>query len=369
MIFETSIESITSKIRNVDPIRYAATRNFIDGGVTRLSPYISRGVISTRMVFLEILKRGVTAVQAQKMIQELMWRDYYQRVWMFKMDSISKSLRHEQTNVSNTGIPASILQATTGIESIDNAIHRLYETGYMHNHLRMYIASITCNVGQSHWKIPSDWLYYHLLDADGASNTCSWQWVVGAFSEKKYFANQENINKYTYSNQRNTFLDVPYEQFKNLSIPKELSATEYPVFRTTLPERRPATLISNIPTLLYNVYNLDPFWRAGEQANRILLLEPSHFHTYPMAQKSIDFIISLSRNISNVQLYIGEFEELLEENKDMLPFFHYKEHPTNSHYRGIQEERDWICPEVHGFFPSFFGYWKKCEKIIHSYFK
>lgn len=67
----------------------------------------------------------------------------------------------------------------------------------MHNHLRMYIAGTITNVSHAHWRVPSLWLYSHLLDGDITSNTCSWQWNAGTFSSKKYLANQENINTYT----------------------------------------------------------------------------------------------------------------------------------------------------------------------------
>jgi deoxyribodipyrimidine photo-lyase len=63
----------------------------------------------------------------------------------------------------------------------------------------MYIASLACNVAQSQWRIPAKWMYYHLLDADWASNALSWQWVAGTNSNKKYFANQNNINKYCFT--------------------------------------------------------------------------------------------------------------------------------------------------------------------------
>ena len=85
--------------------------------------------------------------------------------------------------------------------------------------MRMYIASVCCNISNSHWLHPSKWMYYNLLDGDLASNNLSWQWVAGSFSNKKYYANQENINKFFQSSQKNTFLDIDYSEFKNLTIP------------------------------------------------------------------------------------------------------------------------------------------------------
>ena len=71
-----------------------------------------------------------------------------------------------------------LCQVYLGIESIDFAINGLYEKGYLHNHSRMYIASIACNIGKAYWLTPSKWMYYHLLDGDIASNVGGWQWAA-----------------------------------------------------------------------------------------------------------------------------------------------------------------------------------------------
>ena len=75
-------------------------------------------------------------------------------------------LKNTQTGIDHTEIPIAINNASTGIEAVDQAIHELFDTGYMHNHMRMYVASIACNQGKSHWKLPAQWMYYHLLDGD-----------------------------------------------------------------------------------------------------------------------------------------------------------------------------------------------------------
>ena len=132
--------------------------------------------------------------------------------------------------------PGRMLEANTGITAIDQGIEELYGTGYMHNHMRMYVAALACNTGRYHWKIPAQWLYYHLLDADWASNALSWQWVAGTNSKKKYIANQENINKYCSTRQRNTFLDVSYEELAEMPVPEALKTPGIPKLQTPLPE-------------------------------------------------------------------------------------------------------------------------------------
>lgn len=76
-IFPISYAEILQRIRNIDPVKYGSTRNQINGSVTYLSPYISRGIISTKFILSEILNRGYKPAKIQKFIQELAWRDYW----------------------------------------------------------------------------------------------------------------------------------------------------------------------------------------------------------------------------------------------------------------------------------------------------
>jgi deoxyribodipyrimidine photo-lyase len=227
-MFTTEYTKILEQVKNINPLEYGRTRNFIDGAVTHLSPYISRGVISTRQVMEHALSQGYYPFQIEKFLQELAWRDYWQQVWIEKGEGINNDLRHEQPDVLNHEMPEAIVKAQTGISAIDTAITDFYDTGYVHNHLRMYIASLACNVGKSHWKVPAQWMYYYLLDGDWASNALSWQWVAGSNSNKKYWANQENINKYCHTNQKGTFLDVSYEDLPNIQVPNNLQSTTMP---------------------------------------------------------------------------------------------------------------------------------------------
>lgn len=362
-IFPTTYSEVLQRIRNIDPVKYGTTRNFISGAVTYLSPYISRGIISTKFVMTEILNRGYNPAEIEKFIQELAWRDYWQQIWITKGETINQDLKNDQKPVTNRAIPKALVDSSTGIIAIDKAIQEFYITGYLHNHIRMYIASIACNMGQSHWRIPAKWMYYHLLDADWASNALSWQWVAAANSNKKYVANQDNINKYCFTEQKGTFLDVNYEEFADFEIPGVLKETMTLDLITTLPKKQPITVDAKIPTCLYNFYNLDPNWKKDILANRIILLEPSHFKKYPISQKSIDFMIGFCKlNIDNIQVYVGEFNELISEYK--LGEVHYKEHPLSVHYEGHEDPRDWMF-DVKGYYPSFFSYWKKCKKELN----
>lgn len=135
--FPASVASIEERITSINPITYASKRNYRDGAVTRLSPYISRGVISTRQVYEHVRSMNLTWEQAEKLIQELAWRDYWQCVWVEKKDGILEDLKHDQSPVASRKIPKAIVEANTGIDTVDRAIEQLNEDLFaaMHNAL------------------------------------------------------------------------------------------------------------------------------------------------------------------------------------------------------------------------------------------
>ena len=362
-MFPCEYSDILDRVNSFNPNKYSTTRNYINGSVSYLSPYISRGVISTKFILGKLLHNKYNLFKIEKFIQELAWRDYWQQVWVWKGNDIDSDLKHTQFPIKNSSLPRAIIDAETGISAIDKSILNFYETGYMHNHMRMYVASIVCNIAQSHWKVPAKWMYYYLLDADWASNSLSWQWVAGSNSNKKYFVNQENINKYCFTNQKNTFLDVEYAAFQKFEIPECLKQTNFLNLKTSLPSSDQIIFDNTHPTLLYNFYNIDPTWKKNLKANKILLLEPSHFEKYPVCKNTIDFILDLAKkNISSIQIYVGEFKDFIKDHN--VKEVYYKEHPTNRHYQGVEEPRDWMF-EVSGYYPSFFSFWKKCKKQLN----
>jgi deoxyribodipyrimidine photo-lyase len=363
MTFPTILTQILERKDNIDPEAYARSRNYIDGSVSYLSPYIARGVISTRQIMELLFSKGYSPSRMEKFLQELAWRDYWQQIWNVKKELINSDLKHPQTDVTNFEMPKNIVHGETGIEAIDRAIKEFYDSGYLHNHLRMYIAALACNNGKSHWKVPAQWMYYHLKDGDWASNALSWQWVAGANSNKKYIANQENINRYCHTNQSHTFLDNSYEHLMTMDIPKKLNETLLPNTKQTILLNSSETALDpSLPTLIYNYYNIDPLWKADLKANRILLLEPSVFHDYPVSEKNIDFAIALAQNIPDIHILFSEFEDL--EKTYGLGNFIYKQHPLNR-YQGEEDQRDWMF-EVKGYYSSFFSFWKKCKKELKT---
>lgn len=207
----------------MDPIAYARTRNFGDGKVTRLSPYIRHGILSLNEVRNHAIAQCSEPVQMSKFIQELGWRDFWQRVYAAHPEWAWQDVEPYKTGFSakdyNDDLPEDIMRGTTGIACIDAFICELTATGYLHNHARMYLASYIVHFRRVKWQAGAQWFLQHLLDGDVASNNFSWQWVASTFSNKPYIFNLENVAKYfsttvDVSNANNAPLNASYEVLK-----------------------------------------------------------------------------------------------------------------------------------------------------------
>lgn len=193
-------KSAEQLLDKVDAQHYAKSRNFLTGAVTRLSPYIRYGVLSLAEIRKHILAR-VKPDAATKLINELAWRDYWQRLYAKLGDGIWEDQEPYKTGYTlkdyAAELPEDIDNGTTGLVCIDNFSRGLRETGYLHNHVRMWIAAYIVHWRRVRWQAGAKWFLEHLLDGDPASNNLSWQWVASTFSHKPYFFNRENLERYT----------------------------------------------------------------------------------------------------------------------------------------------------------------------------
>ena len=211
------------KLKNIEPIAYARTRNFGDGKVSQLSPYIHHGVLSLNEVRNHALTLCSQPEQSSKFIQELAWRDFWQRVLIQHPKWAWEDIEPYKTGFSAKDyahtLPDDISQGRTGIVCLDAFIHELTTTGYIHNHARMYLASYIVHFRRIRWQAGACWFLQHLLDGDVASNNLSWQWVASTFSHQPYIFNLENVDKYfgkqvDTTPHHNQVLDASYEELQ-----------------------------------------------------------------------------------------------------------------------------------------------------------
>ena len=350
---------ICDLVRGIDPVAYGRTRNHLAGAVTKLSPYITRGVMSLPAVRDIVLERHSTA-EAEKFIQELAWREYFQNVFAAKGDAIFSDLRFVREDWLHENVVASVLQAQTGITVLDARIQSLYETGYMHNHARMWVAMLSCNVAKAHWFNMSRYLYYHLIDGDLASNMLSWQWVAGTSAAKQYVAHQELINACSGTTQTGTYLDVPRELVGASSVPVELSAEVPFTYTTTYPTSDHVTTVADTNVFLYHPWHIDPKWRQGEAGEQIFVVDPAVFDKFPVSTVVMDHMLTLVRtHLPKAKIFVGAPADI--PGIGAATAVYTRAHPTLPAIFGIQDPVPKLFPEATGYYPSFFKFWQAAK--------
>lgn len=180
---------------------YAALRN-TDGGpggtrcVSGLSPHIRHRLVpESEVVGVALAQQG--PVRAEKFIQEVFWRSY----WKGFLELRPSMWREYRAAVAAMDAPpglAAAMAGETGIACFDAWARELVETGWLHNHARMWFASIWIFTLRLPWELGAEFFLAHLADADAASNTLSWRWVAGIQTPgKHYLARAENIARFT----------------------------------------------------------------------------------------------------------------------------------------------------------------------------
>ncbi|TCL86075.1 MULTISPECIES: FAD-binding domain-containing protein [unclassified Rathayibacter] len=181
---------------------YTRERNHDHGpsrsNVSGLSPYLRHRLVTEREVVAAVLARH-TLTAAEKFVQEVFWRTYW-KGWLEQNPEVWRRYRREVSDFEGhlpTGY-ADAIEGRSGIDAMDAWVQELVETGYLHNHTRMWFASIWIFTLGLPWQLGADFFYRHLLDGDAASNTLSWRWVAGLQTPgKTYLATASNIAKYT----------------------------------------------------------------------------------------------------------------------------------------------------------------------------
>ena len=188
---------------------YSNERNFDfsstkKNSVSALSPWIKHRLITEEEVLIEILKYH-SPHSAMKFIQEVFWRGYFKgwleqhpTVWSHHNEKLIKEYTKLENNKFIKKSYMSAINGETGIECFDFWCEQLKSTGYLHNHVRMWFASIWVFTLKLPMELGADFFMLYLIDADAASNTLSWRWVSGLHTKgKAYAARASNIEKFT----------------------------------------------------------------------------------------------------------------------------------------------------------------------------
>ena len=235
MLFEASrakaIEKLNHFVEN-NLSEYSKLRNFDFGSENRsnvscLSPYITHGIISEKEIINKSLNKFSFA-KNEKFIQEVLWRTYWKgwlelrpNVWddyLIELKKIKEELKDNKEYLN-------AIEGKTNIECFNVWVNELKENNYLHNHTRMWFASIWIFTLELPWQLGAEFFMQHLYDGDAASNTLGWRWVAGIQTQgKHYLASEWNIKKFTNNRFQNIKLNenaAPKVSEKSYSIIKQ----------------------------------------------------------------------------------------------------------------------------------------------------
>ena len=234
MLFEASrakaIEKLNHFVEN-NLSEYSKLRNFDFGSENRsnvscLSPYITHGIISEK----EIIKKSLdkfSFAKNEKFIQEVLWRTYWKgwlelrpNVWNDYLIELKKIREDFKDNKEYLNA----IEGKTNIECFNYWVNELKENNYLHNHTRMWFASIWIFTLELPWQLGAEFFMQHLYDGDVASNTLGWRWVAGIQTQgKHYLASEWNIKKFT----NNRFQNIKL----NENAPPKISEKSYSIIK------------------------------------------------------------------------------------------------------------------------------------------
>ncbi len=234
MIFEASRAKALNQLNNFinnNLAEYSKLRNFDFGpekrsNISCLSPYITHGIINEQEVIHKALNK-FSFSKNEKFIQEVLWRTYWKgwlelrpNVWtdyIIGLNQIKNEFQNNQDYLNAT-------EGKTNVDCFNEWVKELKENNYLHNHTRMWFASIWIFTLELPWQLGAEFFMQHLYDGDAASNTLGWRWVAGVQTQgKHYLASEWNIKKFT----NNRFQNINL----NENAPPKISEKSYQIIK------------------------------------------------------------------------------------------------------------------------------------------
>jgi deoxyribodipyrimidine photo-lyase len=304
-----------TKLNSVDAVAYGRNRNFLNGSVTHLSPYLRHGCLTLNETFAAI--KGKFGLTAENILMQLAWRDYWRQVWITRGNAIYSEMEPPKVALGYAPLTEAVRQGKTGLPCMDAFIDDLLTTGYVHNHARMWLASYIVHHLKIDWREAADWFEAHLLDGDIASNHLSWQWVASTFSSKPYYFNKENLARYTGEKYcagctAHCPFDASYEtlQARLFTQPTSADAKHYPL--------NPVSMKASSMHKAVAVYIHDEMLSPNNSVlnqpfPKIFVFDPKLYGSWPL--KRLQFVMDCLSEMMNVEVWVGDtYEILLQRN-------------------------------------------------------
>ena len=196
---EKALESLDFFINN-DIVNYSSKRNYDFSPIERknvscLSPYISHRLINEYEISKKVLSKHPYQ-KVEKYIQEIYWRIYW-KGWLELRPEVWADFIEDLKTIEESENYYLAINGQTKIECFNDWVKEIKEHNYLHNHTRMWFASIWIFTLGLSWQKGAEFFMKYLLDGDAASNTLSWRWVGGLQTKgKHYLAQSWNISKF-----------------------------------------------------------------------------------------------------------------------------------------------------------------------------
>ena len=284
---------------------YSRLRNFDFGPNKRsntscLSPYITHGVINEKEVIRKSLDK-FSFSKNEKFIQEVLWRTYW-KGWMELRsgvwDDYLIDLKRIKEEFRDNGDYLNAIEGKTKIECFNEWVNELKTYNYLHNHTRMWFASIWIFTLELPWQLGAEFFMQHLYDGDAASNTLGWRWVAGIQTQgKHYLASEWNIKKFT----NNRFENIKL----NESAPPKINDKNYTILHKTF--ENPENIEEKDLLVFENNLGFEITDFANQKLKKILLI----------SNKNENRTIKLSENVSNFKGSLIENQKKRLEEKSI----------------------------------------------------
>jgi deoxyribodipyrimidine photo-lyase len=301
------------RLAQVDAANYARNRNFINGAVTKLSPYLRHGCITLKEAVNTVYKQS--GKQSERLITELAYKDFWRQNWYRHGNAIYSEMEAPKVALGDKNLPMYIHQGITGLPCMDEVVRDLANEGYVHNHARMWFAAFVVHWLKVDWRKAADWFELQLLDGDRASNHLSWQWVASSFSSKPYYFNRENLarftgEKYCAKCQITCPFDDTYEGLQNkiFNLDAPSQPKTYPV---SMPEKAPLSSHSTVSVYIHDemLSPTNPLMNLAMP--KIFVFDEILYGNWPL--KRLQFMADCLSEMPNVEIWLGDTREVLRE--------------------------------------------------------
>lgn len=358
-------QQLIQKVRAIDPVRYNKGRNYVNWAVSRLSPYITHGVITTPQAILGVLEQ-YGPEEAESLLKELLWKERFMNVHYRKWDAIFDNLEESKTKDFRRDIlPWELQLARTWQNWLDLISKELTQTGYLHNHMRMWMASYLVHYQKLYWKKLADWTYYHFLDWELASNHLSRQWVASTFSSKPYIFNADNMNRY-WPNHHPKQLHMDYPKLETMLFEWKTDMTWYT--DSELPTIR-LEKTSDYPEFDSNELKiLTPRHLGHVTANCVVVLDMEFLKLHPWSKQRIEWVSGYVQFLG-WKVIIWSYHDTITYYQGLWKILSLYE-TVNPVYRQVNKwyadivPFEWVGPWWVWYVNRFFWYRKKTENIL-----